>query len=80
MDPRLKLGLILCVVQFYGFAECITSRVHLYGIILNSFTALIISLLFSCQVVSASLQPHELHVLSFLILHYLPEFAQTHVH
>ena len=58
-----------------GFPECITSHVPLYGIILNSFTALIISLLFSCQVVSTSWQPHGLYVLSFLILHYLPEFA-----
>ena len=36
-------------------------------------------LLFSCQVVSDSLWPHGLQHTGFPILHYLPEFAQTHV-
>ena len=35
--------------------------------------------LFSCYVVSDSLRPHDLQHVSFLVLHYLPEFAQTHV-
>ena len=37
-------------------------------------------LLFGCSVVSDSLQPHGLHHARPPILHYFPEFAQTHVH
>ena len=37
-------------------------------------------LLSSCQVMSDSLQPHELKNDRFPVLHFLPEFAQTHVH
>ena len=37
-------------------------------------------LVFSSQVMSDSLQPHELSVPGFPVLCYLPEFAQTHVH
>ena len=40
----------------------------------------VVWLLFSCYVVSDSLQPHDLQHISFLVLHYLLEFAQTHVH
>ena len=37
-------------------------------------------LLFSCSVVSDSLWPMVCSTPGFPILHYLPEFAQTHVH
>ena len=35
---------------------------------------------FRCQVVSNSLRPHELQQSMLLVLHYLLEFTQTHVH
>ena len=35
---------------------------------------------FSCSVVSNSLQPHGCSTPGFSVLHCLPEFAQTHVH
>ena len=37
-------------------------------------------LLFSCSVVLDSLWPHGLRTPGFPVLHYLPQFAQTHVH
>ena len=37
-------------------------------------------LLFSCFVVSSSLWPHRLQHTRLPCLHYLPEFAQTHIH
>ena len=37
-------------------------------------------LLFSCSVVSYSLWPHGLQHPRLLVLHHLPEIAQTHVH
>ena len=37
-------------------------------------------LLFSFSVVSNSLRPYRLQPPGFPVLHYLPEFAQTHVH
>ena len=37
-------------------------------------------LLFSHQVVPDSLQPHDCGTPGFPVLHYLPQFAQTHVH
>ena len=37
-------------------------------------------LLFSRQVVSSSLQPHDLQHAMFPVLHYLLQLAQTHVH
>ena len=37
-------------------------------------------LLFSHQVVPDSLQPHDCCTPGFPVLHYLPQFAQTHVH
>ena len=37
-------------------------------------------MLFSCYVVSNTLQPHGLQHTGFLALYYLPEFAQTHAH
>ena len=39
-----------------------------------------INLLFSCSVLSDSLQPHGLQQARLPVLHYLPEFAKTHVH
>ena len=36
--------------------------------------------LFSREVMSDSLQSHGLQMPGFSVLHYLPEFAQTHVH
>ena len=36
--------------------------------------------LFSRSTLSDSLRPHGLHMPGFSVLHYLPEFAQTHVH
>ena len=36
--------------------------------------------LFSCSVVSNSLQPHDCSMPGFSVLHYLPDLAQTHVH
>ena len=38
------------------------------------------SVLFSCSIVSDSLQPHGLQHTSVHILHYFPEPAQTHIH
>ena len=38
-----------------------------------------ISVQFSCSVMSDSLRPHGLEHAGFLVLHDLPEFAQTHV-
>ena len=35
--------------------------------------------LFSCSVLSNSLPPHGLQHASFPVLHYFPDFAQTHV-
>ena len=43
------------------------------------FTYLLL-LLFSGQVVSDALQPLNCSTLGFPVLHYAPEFAQTHVH
>ena len=40
----------------------------------------LISKLFRCSVVSNSLQPNGLQHARLHVLHYLPEFAQTHVH
>ena len=40
----------------------------------------LILLLFSRQVMSNSLWPHNCSTPGFPVLHYLPEFAQTHVH
>ena len=37
-------------------------------------------LLFNCSVMSDSLLPHGLQHDRLLVFHYLPEFAQTHVH
>ena len=37
-------------------------------------------LLFSCYVMSDSLRPQALQHAGFPVLHYLPEFTQTHVH
>ena len=37
-------------------------------------------LLFSHLVVSDSLRSHGLQHASFLVLHYLPEFSQIHIH
>ena len=39
-----------------------------------------LDLLFSHSVVSDSLQPMDSSMPGFPVLHYLPEFAQTHVH
>ena len=39
-----------------------------------------ILLLFSCSFVSNSLQPHGLQHAMLPVLHYLLEFAHTHVH
>ena len=40
----------------------------------------LLQLLFSRQAVSDSLQPHRLQHACFPVFHYLPEFAQSHVH
>ena len=37
-------------------------------------------LLFSRSVVADFCNPMDCSMLGFLVLHYLPEFAQTHVH
>ena len=37
-------------------------------------------LLLSLSIMSDSLQPHDCSTPGFPVLHYLPEFAQTHVH
>ena len=34
----------------------------------------------SCSAVSDSLRPHGFNTPGFPVLHYLPEFAKTHVH
>ena len=39
----------------------------------------VVWLLFICYVVSDSLRPHDLQHVGFLVLHYLPEFAQIYV-
>ena len=46
----------------------------------RSFSFCLEDLLFSCSVMSDSLQPHELQHSGFPVLHYLLEFAQTRVH
>ena len=37
-------------------------------------------LLFTCSVASDSLQPMDYNTSGFLVLHHLPEFAQTYIH
>ena len=46
----------------------------------NCFIYPLTALLFSCWVVSDSLQPMDCSTPGFPVLHYLLEFAQTHVH
>ena len=48
-------------------------------LVINVFPELL--LLFSCLGISElTLQPHKWQTPGFSVLHYLPEFAQTHVH
>ena len=56
-------------------------KIIVYGI--NAFSSIVymlIMLLFSCLVLSDSLWPHGWQHTGFPVLHYVLEFAQTHVH
>ena len=65
---------------YYHKRNCMLNRRQLSFSPLNRPLLLLLSL-FSCSVVSDSLRPHELqHARLLSLFHYLPEFAQTHVH
>ena len=46
----------------------------------NKHSSPFLLFLFSCQVMSDSCDPMDSSIPGFPVLHYLPEFAQTHVH
>ena len=48
--------------------------------LLGEWSYLFFLLLFNCSVLSDSLRPLDCSMLDFPVLHYLPEFAQTHIH
>ena len=48
--------------------------------VLSGVCLFLILLLFTCSVMSDSLWPLDCSTPGFPVLHYLPEFAQTHVH
>ena len=75
MNPLVKQGLWRWLPGFVSLSSCLPVRHPTPG-----FVYLLLLLLFSHSVVSDSLWPNGCSMPGFLILHNLPEFAQTHVH
>ena len=64
--------------MFYIYISICISCMHIY-IYTHTHTCICILLLFSPSVLFDSLWPHGLQHAHFPVLHYLPEFVQTHV-
>ena len=75
---------ITCQLQPYGLkvSPCIYATILDYNqsLLNNTFTSCQIQLSFSCSVCPTLCDPMDCSMLGFPVLHYLQEFAQTHIH
>ena len=71
---RMLIIFFLRKTKLVGGGACV-----IIGHLLQNLSPLLYLLLFSHSVVSDSLRPHGLQHPDFPVLHYLLEFAQTHI-